>query len=372
MMEPQTTLKCPECGSSRVFKDGHRTIGEELTVQRFKCSECSHRFAEQNLNTKSVINEHSLVSADEPVKNLVTQISINAVCAGDTDLLTYAWLLKKKRQNADNTINHRIGNLKILKRLGAKLSDPETVETILAVEPLTKAQKYRYSQCYRSYTKIMNILWDPPRIRYEPKEPFMPTNEEINALIYAANRQLAAFLQVALTTGARCGEIAALRWTDLNSEKNTICINEAEKGSKNRTVPVPTKTIAMLNTLNKKWEPYIFNPNSDTARANFCNLRKKLANTQQNPRLKQIHLHTFRHYFATETLRQTKMLTHVQYLLGHKSVVNTERYTHLVDFGNEKYYSAVAQTVDEIRQLCEDGWSYFQEVDGTKIFRKPK
>ena len=34
-------------------------------------------------------------------------------------------------------------------------------------------------------------------------------------------------------------------------------------------------------------------------------------------------------YFATETLRQTKMLTHVQYLLGHKSIVNTERYVHL-------------------------------------------
>ena len=83
-------------------------------------------------------------------------------------------------------------------------------------------------------------------------------------------------------------------------------------------------------------------------------------------------MHTFRHYFATETLRQTKMLTRVPYLLGHKSIVNTERYTHLVDYDGEKYYSATATTVEEIRQLAEDGWSYFQEIDGIKVFRKPK
>lgn len=128
----------------------------------------------------------------------------------------------------------------------------------------------------------------------------------------------------------------------------------------------------MINALNKKYDPYVFNPNPDTMRSNFCNLRKQLADTQQNPRLKQVHLHTFRHCFATETLRQTKMLTHVQYLLGHKSIVNTERYIDLVDYGNEKYYSAVAQTIEEVRQLAEDCWPYFQEVEGVKIFRKPR
>lgn len=68
------------------------------------------------------------------------------------------------------------------------------------------------------------------------------------------------------------------------------------------------------------------------------------------------------------------MLTHVQYLLGHKSVSNTERYTHLVDYSGEKYYSAVAKTIEEIKQLAEeeDGWSYFQQIDGVKIFRKPR
>jgi hypothetical protein len=37
-----------------------------------------------------------------------------------------------------------------------------------------------------------------------------------------------------------------------------------------------------------------------------------------------------------------------------------------------QYFSAIAKNVNEARKLAEDGWSYFCEVDGTKIFRKPK
>jgi hypothetical protein len=44
------------------------------------------------------------------------------------------------------------------------------------------------------------------------------------------------------------------------------------------------------------------------------------------------------------------MLTRGQYLIGcHKSIVNTEHCTHLVDFDGEKYYSPTATTLEEIR-----------------------
>ena len=71
---------------------------------------------------------------------------------------------------------------------------------------------------------------------------------------------------------------------------------------------VPEKTITMINALSKKHALFVFNPNTDSYRANLCHLRKRLADTQKNPRFKQIHLHTFRHFFTTEKLKQTKML----------------------------------------------------------------
>jgi integrase len=304
-------------------------------------------------------------------KKLETQ-AIKKVCAGDGNLLNHAWLLKKKNGAADNTINLRVSTLKLIQKRGVNLNNPDSFETALATEPLTKARKWQWVACYKSYTKIMKIPWEPIQVKYEPKQPFLPTHEEMNALISAASKKLATFLQVALTTGARVGELCKIRWTDIDTEKCTVSINNAEKGSRNRTIKVPQKTIAMLNALSKKNATYVFNTKPCNVRVIFQNLRKRLARTQSKPRFIQIHLHTFRHFYATETLRQTKNLSYVKYALGHKSVMNTERYTHLVDFGSDKYYSAVANTVQEIRQLAEDGWMYFQEIDGIKVFRKPR
>jgi site-specific recombinase XerD len=128
----------------------------------------------------------------------------------------------------------------------------------------------------------------------------------------------------------------------------------------------------MVKALPNKYGAHIFNPNPKTIRVGFDTVRKRLAENQKNPRFLQIHVHTFRHYFACNLYRKTKILKTVQDALGHKSITNTEIYTKIVVFRDEEYYSATANTVQEIRQLAEDGWSYFQEIDGIKVFRKPK
>ena len=86
----------------------------------------------------------------------------------------------------------------------------------------------------------------------------------------------------------------------------------------------------------------------------------------------QIHIHIFRHYYGSNLLQKTKNLRIVQDALGHKSIVNTEIYTKMVVFREEEYYSATAKTVEEVCKLAEDGWSFFAEIDGIKVFRKPK
>ena len=65
-------------------------------------------------------------------------------------------------------------------------------------------------------------------------------------------------------------------------------------------------------------------------------------------------------------------MEHVKYLLGHKSVISTERYTHIVNYQGDRYFTAMAKNLDELRQLAEDGWAYFQEFEGVKVFRKPR
>lgn len=47
-------------------------------------------------------------------------------------------------------------------------------------------------------------------------------------------------------------------------------------------------------------------------------------------------------------------------------------YTQLVDFKDEDYVSKVAWNLDEACKLVETGFEYVCEVDGGKIFKKPK
>lgn len=365
-------MNCPSCSSERLFKAGMRYLATGGESQRWLCRDCGVRFSEHN-NLK-VINDNrgsGQVCVAE-TKNLDTQTETKTVCAGEKNLISYAWL-QKKRGNTDLTITERVRVLKRIQQRVSDINDPAQVETMLATEPLTKAQKYVWVSCYRSYAKTFRLNFDAPRTRYEPKQPFMPTLEELTALINAGSKKTAAFLQVALTTGARGGEICRLRWTDIDTEKHAVTINDAEKNSRNRTVKVPEKTIMMVNALPKKHEPFVFGNNPIGIRSTFEKLRNRLAETQKNPRFRQIHLHTFRHYFATETLRQTKNLTYVRDLLGHKSVTNTERYTRMCVFGSEKYNHATATNDAEAGQLIEDGFEYVVTTpQGTMMFRKLK
>lgn len=354
--EPQTVKPtCDLCGNStRIWLAGHDQNG----VQIYCCLNSihgRHRFKIKPIYSKT----NSDLSIDAHVgailqdaKNMDAEASITKIDVGKADnLVNYAWTLKKK---------------------GANLASPTSIETILCTEPMKPAQKFLAVATYKSYCKVMKILLeDPPKVDHQPREPFIPTTEEINALIHAAGRRTATYLQVSATTGARAGEICRLKLIDIDSKALTIGINDPEKGSSPRTIPVPEKTIAMISALPRKYGINIFNPNSSAARNNLIYLRRKLADIQKNPRFRQIHLHTFRHYYARKRLIETNNKPYVQYLLGHKSSSSTDRYTSFKDYPIEgKYNSAIALTLEDARRLVEDGWQYVCNVDNHPLFRK--
>jgi integrase len=306
---------------------------------------------------------------------LDTQTETKTVCAGQKDrLIEYAWRLKKKGL-AEGTIRLRMETLDRLQKKGARLDDPESVEIILATESFTKAKKSVIVNCYRSYTKTFKISWDPIKVKYEPKQPFIPTEEELDILIHAAGRNTATFLQIAKETGARCGEICKLKWTDFDVVRQTISINDAEKGSRCRTIKISPKAVAMLQAMTKKYAPYIFNPDIASTRQNFFYLRNKIATNQQNPRFKQIHLHTFRHFFACKLYFETKDILLVKTKLGHRSIENTMKYTQLVNWETPDSWTAKRpQTSAEEDQLIESGFEYirFDDRNQCPVYRKRK
>ncbi|MCJ7759607.1 site-specific integrase, partial [Candidatus Bathyarchaeota archaeon] len=268
------SIMCPECGSKSFFKDGLRYLPDGGTRQRLLCRHCDFRFSQASekgpLRKKQYwyINNacHStsgrqVCDLAEESKNLIATES--KTVAGEESrttqigkILEYAWRLKK-RNLAEETIRHRTYGLKALVKRGADLDNPDSVETVLATENWTQASKYQIVASYRSFAKNFNISWIPIKVKYEPKQPFIPLESEIDQLIAGCGKRTATFLQVLKDTGARSGEACKLKWTDVNQASNTISINNPEKGSRSRTIKVSAKTIAMINAMPKKYGEYI-------------------------------------------------------------------------------------------------------------------
>ncbi len=85
----------------------------------------------------------------------------------------------------------------------------------------------------------------PPRVHRQPIE--IPTAAEIGRLIEAAavvNHGLPVFLRLAATTGARRGELCALRWRHLDLDKRQLHIAGALVQVKREVIEKSTKTHA--------------------------------------------------------------------------------------------------------------------------------
>ncbi len=59
-------------------------------------------------------------------------------------------------------------------------------------------------------------------------------------------------------------------------------------------------------------------------------------------------------------------------MLGHKNINNTLLYTQLVNFENDEYHSAIAESTEEARELIEAGFEYVCTHAHMMIFRKRK
>jgi len=271
-----------------------------------------------------------------------------------------------------NTIKFRIYRLKHLIKLGANLLEPNTVNSVLLNFKGKPSYKKTYIDTYKAFTTYKKIEWEKPKIIIQNKEPFLPTDEEIKQLISGSGKTTATLLQLLYETGIRIGEATAIQWTDIDFRTKTIRINYPEKGSNPRTLPISNTLIAMLNNLRKRPNNNVFNPQTRTLDSTFQRQRKRISEKLQNPRLKQIHFHTLRHLKATTEYAKTQDTMHVKYIMGHKRLDTTARYIHYTNFQEEEYHCKVATTIEEIKNLVENGFQFVQKVDNANIYRKRK
>jgi len=127
----------------------------------------------------------------------------------------------------------------------------------------------------------------------------------------------------------------------------------------------------MINNVPRTSER-IFPTTYDSIYPMFSRLRKRVATTLQNPRIRAISFNTFRHWGATMTYHFTRDILLVKKLLRHKRIENTMKYTKLIQFKQDDFEVATATTVEEDQELLKVGFEYVTERNGVKLYRRPK
>jgi integrase len=200
--------------------------------------------------------------------------------------------------------------------------------------------------------------------------------QELNTFLEVArSHRLFFFFRLSAFTGARRGELLALRWSDFDGTAITISKNRlmagnevieqnSTKGGTNgqRRVPLDRETIELFNVhrvnqlkermaLGENWQEtgYVFVQENGLPLYPHTpsDLFKKLLNKAG---LRPTRLHDQRHLHATELLRLGEPLHVVANRLGHRdAMVTATIYAHVSDQQAETASSTFANAVNGVR-----------------------
>ena len=298
----------------------------------------------------------------------------NAINKGK--IVEYSFHMQKQGYSPE-TIRGNQSCLKALLTRNADLLNPESVKEALAKEKAWSQNRRRnVINAYTLFLKINGLQWEKPKCPVAQKFPFIPTEQEIDALIAGSGRKISAFLQLLKETAMRSGEAKRLEWVNIDFDKSIITLNAPEKGSNPRMCKVSAKLIAMLYNLPKDSQRVFGEGPINSMKTTFLKTRKRLASKLQNPRLVQISFHTFRHWKATMEYHKTKDPYYVKQFLGHKSLRNTEIYITiertLFESTSDEFTVRVVERPEEVKALLEVGFEYVLQKDNLIFIRKRK
>ncbi len=162
--------------------------------------------------------------------------------------------------------------------------------------------------------------------------------DEAQALLAAADPgQWRTLILFCLHTGARYGEAAALRWSDLDldADEPKVCIRRSagrneigpRKTNEPNTVPLTGELVAALRALRHE-RPYVFNPNGQGPLP-YSTAYDNLQRITGAAGLAKHGWHAHRHTLGTELTAQGVPLSVTKEILGHTDVRTTERYIHV-------------------------------------------
>ena len=155
------------------------------------------------------------------------------------------------------------------------------------------------------------------------------SDDEKNRLMMACKESnwslLYLLVFLAISTGARRGELLGLKWEDINFKARTVMLPDTKnKSPRMLTFPYPAIQVLMKH---RKMEGLIFESNMKPGQA--MEFRKHWLKALNTAKIEDFRFHDLRHTVASYLVMNGATLYEVGEVLGHRNLETTKRYAHL-------------------------------------------
>lgn len=210
------------------------------------------------------------------------------------------------------------------------------------------------------YTHTVPRDWETLAKIKIPRPKTLPdvlTTDEVRRLIDAVRTpHNKAYFWTVYSLGLRLNEGLYLQVGDIDSQRMLVHVHRG-KGAKDRYIPLPPKTLAVLRDYwkthrNPKWLfPATGRDHAQAATATHPMNKSSVQGAIRRVVVelgfkKAIHLHTLRHSYATHLLEAGVNLRLIQQYLGHSSLQTTMVYLHLTSQGQEQARATIERLME--------------------------
>ncbi|GLQ00097.1 integrase [Methylophaga thalassica] len=147
---------------------------------------------------------------------------------------------------------------------------------------------------------------------------------EIERLLSVAKEyggELYDIITLAIETAMRRGEIANIRWENIDKKKRIVKLLDTKNGD-NRVVPLSLTALNVLKTMPRNITGKVFSLRADSITTAFDRCCKRA-------KIHDLRFHDLRHEATSRLFEQGLNIMEVSSITGHKDLGMLKRYTHL-------------------------------------------
>jgi integrase len=216
--------------------------------------------------------------------------------------------LKVKRSLAAATYNRHLAVLSSILDFAIRQQEDDTIsDQYIGENPCKKVRSQTLDN------KVVRYLSD------EEKPRLICAAQAIGGKFYLK-------VLMALTTGMRKGELDKLRWSDIDFDKGLALLADTKNGQPRHT-PIPDLTLDEMRKHRTVDSSLLFPSTLDPNKP--LDYKKQWASCLKAAKIENFRWHDLRHDTASTLARDGRTLKEIAEILGHKSLISTDRYAHL-------------------------------------------